>query len=172
MRSTTAERSPKPLRRPRTAEGGLTPGFILCKPQRPPVRAQAIERRRRLAASGPLPPSLACRFTLGEVATLRIVADEARLKGRCDRSLDEVAARAGVSRSTARNAMRAATRLGLIRITERPQPGRKHLTNIVEIVSAEWWAWIMRGPKPTADRVQEAECHGYKNEKGGFRVGA
>ena len=39
--------------------------FPLRKPQRPPVRSVAVERRRRLAYSGPLPPILACRFTLG-----------------------------------------------------------------------------------------------------------
>ncbi len=46
------------------------------RPQRPPQRAIAIERRRRLASSGPLPPAIACRFTTGELAVLRIVGDE------------------------------------------------------------------------------------------------
>jgi hypothetical protein len=138
------------------------------KPQRPPVRSHAIERRRRLAASGPLPPALAARFTLSEIAVLRIVADEVHTRGRCDRTLDEIAARAGVSRSTVRNAMRAAARLGLVRVTERPQPGRKNLPNIVEIVSPEWSAWIRRGPK-AADRAQKVQPHGYKSRNRGFR---
>ena len=41
--------------------------------QRAPKRPVAIARRRHLAASGPMPPSLACRFTVGELAVLRIV---------------------------------------------------------------------------------------------------
>src|SRR4051794_22206540 len=39
--------------------------YLPRRPQRPPVRAVAIGRRRRLAASGPLPPALAARFTVG-----------------------------------------------------------------------------------------------------------
>jgi hypothetical protein len=132
-----------------------------------------VRRRRLAAAPGPLPPALACRFTTGEMATLRIVADEVRSKGRCDRTLDEIAARAGVSRSTARNAMRSAARLGLVRVTARPQPGRKNLPNVIEIVSTEWRIWINRGPKPIkpiTDRVQKVDRHGYEDRKGAFQV--
>jgi hypothetical protein len=39
-----------------------------------------------------------------------------------------------------------ARRLGHIKITERPQPGRKNLPNLVEIISPEWRTWIRRGP--------------------------
>jgi hypothetical protein len=46
--------------------------------QRSPDRARSIERRRTLAASGPMPPQLACRFTVGELAVLRIIADAVR----------------------------------------------------------------------------------------------
>jgi hypothetical protein len=42
--------------------------------------------------------------------------------------------------------MHEARRLSHIKITERPQPGRKSLPNIVEIISPEWRAWIRRGP--------------------------
>jgi hypothetical protein len=51
---------------------------------------------------------LACKFTVGELAALRIVADEVREKGNCDRTLGEIAARAGIGRTTAQNAMRLA----------------------------------------------------------------
>jgi hypothetical protein len=44
--------------------------------QRSPDRQASIERRRRLAASGPLPPVMAARFTVSELAVLRIVGDE------------------------------------------------------------------------------------------------
>ena len=48
----------------------------------PPRRAQycsdrtaSILRRRKLAASGPLPPALASQFTTGELAVLRIIGE-------------------------------------------------------------------------------------------------
>ena len=68
-------------------------------------RRASIERRRTLAASGPMPPALACLFTTGELAVLRIVADEARDRKQCRLTLGEIAARAGVGISTARNAL-------------------------------------------------------------------
>jgi hypothetical protein len=113
--------------------------------QRAPIRSVAIARRRHLAASGPLPPSLACRFTVGELAALRIVADEVREKGHCDRTLGEIAARAGIGRTTAQNAMRLAATMGLLTVQERRREGQKNLPNVVRIVSREWLQWIKRG---------------------------
>jgi hypothetical protein len=120
--------------------------FARARMQRPPERAAAIARRRQLAASGPMPPALAAHFTTGELAALRIVADEVREKGMCDRTYGEIAARAGVCRRTAQNGIRRAGRLGLVNIEERPRPGRKHLANVVRIISPEWRAWIDRRP--------------------------
>src|SRR5215207_2930036 len=75
---------------------GIPPGrpsiFPPRRPQRAPVRPAAIARRRHLAASGPMPPTLACKFTVAELAVLRIVGDEVRQHGRCDRTIDEIAA--------------------------------------------------------------------------------
>jgi hypothetical protein len=110
--------------------------------QRPPLRAIAIARRRHLAASGPMPPSLACHFTVGELATLRIVGDEVRANGHCDRTLAEIAARAGVSRSTAKNALRIAAAMGLLTIQERRREGKTNLPNVVRVVSREWRQWL------------------------------
>src|SRR5215204_6074572 len=113
--------------------------------QRAPKRPVAIARRRHLAASGPMPPSLACRFTVGELAVLRIVGDEVRQHGRCDRCMDEIAARAGVCRRMAQTALREAARLGLLTIEERRRDGRRSRPNVVRIVSKEWTAWLARG---------------------------
>src|SRR5215207_10138245 len=112
------------------------------------VRPVVIVRRRHLAASGPMPPSLACRFTVGELAVLRIVGDEVRQHGQCDRCVDEIAARAGVCRSLVKNAIRTAARLGLVTVEERRREGRRNLSNVIRIVSREWLAWLARGPKP------------------------
>jgi hypothetical protein len=163
--------------------------FARARAQRPPDRAATITRRRRLAASGPLPPRLAAQFTTGELAVLRVVADEVREKGRCDRTYAEMAARAGVGRTTAQNALRQAARLGLVTIEERPRPGRKHLPNIVLIVSKEWQMWMRRRPRASARaapgttstghrapaahlasnyRVQKTEHHGHRDSTRGF----
>lgn len=141
---------------------GIPPGrpsiFPPRRPQRAPVRAVAIARRRHLAASGPMPPSLACRFTTGELAVLRIVGDEVRAGGLCALCLDAIAARAGVCRRTARNAIRQAARLGLLTIQERRREGQKNLPNIVRVISREWLQWLRIGGKkmhPTANKLEK-----------------
>src|SRR4051812_25246383 len=117
--------------------------------QRAPKRPVAIARRRHLAASGPMPPALACKFTVSELAVLRIVGDEVRQHGQCDRCVVELAARAGVCRSMVKNAIREAARLGLLTVQERRQEGRRNLPNVVRIVSKEWTSWLARGGRPT-----------------------
>ncbi|PPQ35946.1 hypothetical protein CH337_14690 [Rhodoblastus acidophilus] len=115
-----------------------------------PNRRASIERRRRLACSGPMPPTLACLFTTGELAVLRIVADEVRDHRQCRLTLGEISARAGVGITTARNALRYAAREGLVTIEERRRDKRPNLSNVVRIVSREWMVWIARGRKQTA----------------------
>src|SRR5215207_10715989 len=110
--------------------------------QRAPKCLVAITRRRHLAASGPMPPSLACKFTVGELAVLRIVGDEVRQHGCCDRYVDEIAARAGCGRTTAQNALRHAARLGLVTVEERRREGRRNDTNVIRIISKEWTMWL------------------------------
>jgi hypothetical protein len=83
----------------------------------------------------------------GELAVLRIVGDEVRQHGQCDHCVDEVAARAGVCRSLAKNAIRTAARLGLVTVEERRREGRRNLPNVIRIVSREWRARLARGPK-------------------------
>src|SRR4051812_24670634 len=96
----------------RPADPRSFPQDDIC--QRAPQRPVAIARRRHLAASGPMPPALACKFTVSELAVLRIVGDEVRQHGLCDRCVDEIAARAGVCRRMVQNALREAARLGLL----------------------------------------------------------
>src|SRR5215212_1773127 len=121
--------------------------------QRAPKRPVAIARRRHLAASGPMPPALACKFTVSELAVLRIVGDEVRLHGQCDRCVDELAARAGVCRRMVQNALREAARLGLITVEERRREGRRNLPNVVRTVSKEWTSWLARGGRATGPKA-------------------
>ena len=138
--------------KPRAAPSSA-PRYPARRPQRSPDRQASIERRRRLVASGPLPPALAARFTWGEQAVMRIIGDDCRAKGFCDLHIDAIAARAGVHRTTAQNALREAQGRGevsgtpIITVQERRRPGQRSLTNIVRVVSREWRNWLHKGPR-------------------------
>src|SRR5215212_4125552 len=142
-RKTAIKASTEPLGRHSSPESRFPPR----RPQRPPIRSVALERRRRLASSGPLPPSWAYHFSCGELAVLRIIGDECRAKGTCALPLAAIAARAGVCRKLVQNTIRRAKRLGVVDVEERRRPGRPSLTNVVKIASAEWRAWLARGPR-------------------------
>src|SRR3954454_16821886 len=137
---------------------GLPPSrpsiFPPRRPQRAPQRPVAIARRRHLAASGPMPPALACKFTVSELAVLRIVGDEVRQHGQCARCVDEIAARAGVCRRMVQTALREAARLGLLTIEERRREGRRNLPNVVRIVSKEWTSWLARGGRSNRSQAE------------------
>ena len=102
----------------------------------------SMERRRRWAASGRLPPALAARFTLAEQAVLAMVAAETARRGDCRLAVGHLAAIVGVSETTVRNAIRQARLLGLLTVKERQITGFRNDTNIVRIVSPEWIGWL------------------------------
>lgn len=114
--------------------------------QTSPDREASKRRRRGLARSAPMPATLASCFTEAESAALAIVAGEVKHGGACELPIDQIAALAGVCRTSVQNALHEARRLGLIDITHRPQRGRKNLPNLIVIVSPEWLAWLKRGP--------------------------
>jgi hypothetical protein len=109
---------------------------------RTPDRQRSIERRRRLAASGAMPPAIASRFTTGEIAVLSVVAREIQRRGRCELHVDAVAALAGVCRRLVQSTLRAAARAGLISVHERRRRGAPSLTNVVQIEDAGWVTWL------------------------------
>jgi len=140
------------IRAPQVAEAARKQGRLSHFPPkrkaaRSPNRRASIERRRTLAASSPMPPQLASQFTTGELAVLRLVADEVRAKRHCALTLGELAARAGVGVTTARNAIHEAAGHGYLTIEERRRDKRPNLSNVVRIVSREWLGWIERGRK-------------------------
>ena len=128
--------------------------FPKRRAQRSPDKQASYERRHRLAYSGVMPPHLAARLTVGEMAVMRVVADEYARAARCELTLDEIAPRAGVCRRTARSAMRTARDERLISVEERPVPGQKHRPNLVSIISLEWLKWLRR-PNDKAARSGE-----------------
>src|SRR3954453_17606356 len=95
--------APKPIQR----------RLIGSRPRSP----ASLERRRRWAASGALPPTLASRFTTAETAVLAVVAAEHQKHGRCTLVIDHIAALAGVGRTTVKNALREAQRQSLLLTT-------------------------------------------------------
>src|SRR3954468_3479290 len=88
-----------------------------------PRSPASMERRRRWAASGALPPALAARFTLAETAVLAVVAAEVLRHTACTLTVGHIAALAGVSETTVRNALRAARGVGLLTLEERRAAG-------------------------------------------------
>lgn len=117
----------------------------------------SLQRRNELAAQTPLPPEFLKHFVgkPGQLAVLKIVGFELRRTGRCEVPLDQIAARAGVSRNTAKAALRMAVSLGLIEVQVRPVKGRKNDTNLIKLVSEKWEAWICYH-----HRGQSADHHG------------
>src|SRR3954471_14466048 len=107
-----------------------------------PRSPASMERRRRWAASGAVPPALAARFTLAETAVLAVIAAEVLRHGACTLVIGHIAALAGVSETTVRNALRAARGLGLLTLEERRLAAWRNAPNVVRIVSRDWLAWL------------------------------
>jgi hypothetical protein len=127
------------------------------RPPRSPDRQRSLERRRRLSAAGMMPPGLAAQFTVGERAALYVVATEVQRHGQCDLYIDQLAAFAGVGRTTCRNALRMAKRLGLIEIEERRLSRRYNDANRITIISREWRVWLAHGQKGTVKNVKPTQ---------------
>src|SRR3712207_819172 len=123
-----------------------------------------MERRRSWAAAGRLPPKLACRFTLAEQAVLAVVAAEVARHGACTLTIGHIAALAGVSKQTVRNALHEAVRLGLVRVEERRLTAWRNAPNRVTITSPEWNAWLRLRRGGGASKFVEATRTGDKQE--------
>jgi hypothetical protein len=123
--------------------------FAVLRPPRAsprsPDRRQSIERRRRQAMSGVVPSKIAAGYTLGELAVLTVIGRLCQRGGACSLPIDAIAALAGVCRTTAQNALRAARAGGLMLVRERRIPGRRSLTNVVTVVSRDWLGWLKLG---------------------------
>src|SRR4051812_33049700 len=116
-----------------------------------------MERRRRWAASGCLPPAIAARFTLAEQSALAVIAVENRKRGDCRLTNGELADVAGVSISTARNAVRVARMLGFISVTERRRTAFRNDSNVIRIADAGWRVWLRLGgvKSPTRSPIKQ-----------------
>jgi len=125
----------------------------------PSQRRKSLLRRRKISMSGLLPGRLACCFTQAEVAALSVVAREIKKQRHnlCEFPIGKISALAGCSETTTRNALREASHLGIVSITERRRNHRRSLTNLVSITSALWQSWLRLGPR--TGRVQKIPGH-------------
>ena len=84
----------------------------------------------------------------------------------------------GSADSLAKRAIRLAELDGLITVQRRPRSGRKHLTNIIRIISAEWLDWLRKGRRKTyainaCNRAKpdlRSKLEGYKITRHGHRI--
>lgn len=134
----------------------------------------SMERRRRWAASGRMPPQVAVRFTLAEQAVLAVISAEVQKRGDCRLYQGHIAAVAGVAVSTVRAALRHACKLGIVTIEERRSSAWRNLSSIVRIIDAGWIAWnrLARRPRgggtisPVRTNTKDQE-RGFRGEQGG-----
>jgi hypothetical protein len=118
-----------------------------------------------MAASGQLPPQVAAEFTVAEQAVLAVVARIARRADVVVEPIDKIGALAGVCRSSAKNALRLAEKLGLIRVTIRRREGRRNDLNRIVIIAPAWRAWLRIGG--AGGRGQKLDRHGYQLNSSG-----
>jgi hypothetical protein len=128
--------------------------FPRRREQRSPDKQASYERRHRLAYSGAMPRHLAPRLTIGEMAVMRVIADEYTRVARCELSLAAIAARAGVRRKTAKLATQKARDERLISIEERPVRAERHKPNLIRIISFEWLKWLRRSKDQANEESQ------------------
>jgi hypothetical protein len=127
-----------------------------------PRSSSSMERRRSWAAAGRLPPRIAAQFTQAEQAVLAVVAVEVGRHGGCGLTVAHLAALAGVSDRTVRNALREAEALNLISIDRRRRTAWMNYPNRVSILSKEWALWLRlgTGAKSCSPRVREESTSG------------
>lgn len=144
---------------------------VLRRPQRPPVRAVAVERRRRWAAAGRMPPAIAAHFTTGEQAALAVIAVEVVKRKACTMPIGAIAALAGVSESTVKRALRHARAIGLLLIRERRLSRFRNDTNVVTVISRAWLSWLeLRRSGGGVQSGPGTNTRGLRGEDGAGRV--
>jgi hypothetical protein len=131
-------------------------------------------RRRSWAFCGLLPPQLAARFSLAEVAVLSVVAAEVKKRKACNLTVGHLAAVAGVSETTVRNAIREARALALVTVEEKRRTAWMSYPNTIRIVSDAWALWLRlngcKSAKATPrDYRKEEKARPVSNALRGFR---
>ena len=121
--------------------------FVRKRYQRSPDPSLSRLRRKQLADRPALPPQIRLWLTESERAYAQLVRERHIEKGYFDLCHDEAAARIGCCAKTVKRSQDRLEALRLISVELQPQNGRKHLPNIVKIISNEWLVWIDHDPR-------------------------
>jgi hypothetical protein len=115
-----------------------------------------------------MPPSIAAQFTVGEQAALAVIARAARQQrgGTLQWFTDKIAVLAGVSRSTARNAIRKAKALGFLHVTEQRVTWWRNAANKITVAAAAWRSWLGWGQKPDRHDYKQEQKEALRGNKG------
>jgi hypothetical protein len=101
--------------------------------QRSPDRQASIERRRNLSTEVPRP--IRARYTEGQAAALAVIGQEVQKHGYCDKSVPEIAARAGVCERIVQEATQLAKEDRHITVEYRRRSPFRNDTNVIHIVA-------------------------------------
>ena len=113
-----------------------------------PDRERSRLRRRRNGLARSMPDQMAERHSEALRSVAHVIAEEHLIRGQCALPNDQIAALAGVCRSTVRNHRKAAVKHGEIQVIERPsRHGGPNDTNIVRIVDPAWLRWLKKRAK-------------------------
>ena len=124
-------------------KGVSFPGTTPRKPLGSRPRSSAsMARRRSWAAGSWMPPSMAAGFTQAENAALAVIIREIATRGACELAAAAIAGRAGISTSSARNAVREARRRGILHVVERRISYDRNQPNLITIASRELELWV------------------------------
>ena len=85
---------------------------------------------------------MAAGFTTAENAALAVIIREIVTTGSCRLAAAAIAGRAGVSTSSARNAVREARRRGILHVVERRIRYDRNEPNLITIASRELEVWV------------------------------
>ena len=120
-------------------------GQVSHKPRRVgsrPRSSVSLERRRSWAAGSWMPPNMAAGFTQAENAALAVILREIATTGSCGLAAVAIAGRAGVSTSSARNAVREARSRGILHVVERRISYSRNEPNLITTASRELALWV------------------------------
>ena len=158
-------------RRKATPVTSVARRFVGARPRSP----QSLERRRSWSAGGWLPPAMAAAFTTAELAALSVVIREIAIRGACELPAAAIAGKAGVSTTSARNAVREARKRGILHVQERRVAYDRNRPNLITIGSKELALWIRTRARtamgeipPSSGRLPDAGIS--RIEGGGVRT--
>jgi hypothetical protein len=118
-----------------------------------------------------MPPALATKFTISELAVLKIAGEEVIKHGVCTLCIDALAAMAGTCPTVVRSAFDIAEGLALLTVQERRRPGQRSLTNVIHIISAEWADVAAQGGGSRKTETTTTRIFRYLDPKAGHGFG-